>query len=122
VLALSEGVVQTMWPKKGIMLSAAALVLLCAGSVGVVYRSQGDEPPAAAKGKPAADVPAATETAPTRLQAVLQDAERDAEAIENPFNRAVALGEIARAHAKAGRREAAAGVLRKAFEAEGREQ
>jgi tetratricopeptide (TPR) repeat protein len=56
------------------------------------------------------------------VKSVLGDAERDAEAIPNALSRTAALCDIARAHAWAGQRDAAAAVLRKALEAEGLEQ
>jgi RNA polymerase sigma factor (sigma-70 family) len=121
VTALTEGVIRTMWLTK-IRAAAAALLavaVLGGGLTAYTYRAQAQDREA----EKGASAPPAKPAAPQgavdpRVKSALRDAERDAAAIKDAFNRTAAFTAIARAHARAGRREAASAVLRKGLEAE----
>jgi RNA polymerase sigma factor (sigma-70 family) len=124
VAALMEGVMRAMFFTKvkgvGAILLAVALLggAITAGAFQDpkqerrAEKGPGAPPPPA---KPAVDPKGAVDP---RVARILEDALGDADGIENAFNRTVAFCYVARAHARAGRREAAAAVLRKALDAE----
>jgi RNA polymerase sigma factor (sigma-70 family) len=124
VAALTEGMVKTMAITKFRVVS----LLLVAGAVGAGAFAAGAYQSLAKEQKSQAPVRSAVApTAPagkedSRLKSVLQDAEQDAAAIEDAFNRTAAFCYIARVHAKMGRRDAAKAILEKALAAEALEQ
>jgi RNA polymerase sigma factor (sigma-70 family) len=126
VAVLMQGVMRTMLFSKikGIATMAAAVVLLGGALSATRYQAFGQNP---GQGKAPTQPASPQQPAPKnealhpRVMAVLQDAEQDALALEDPFNRAVALGRIAVLQARGGQRDTAAQILRKALEAEARE-
>jgi RNA polymerase sigma factor (sigma-70 family) len=122
VAGLTERAVRTMGMKTWVMTVAVALA--CVGGAGVAYRGlSAEEPPARAAKQPAAPArPGVQRKLDPRLNKALALALEDTEAIKEPFDRVATYCSIARLQARTGQRKAAADVLRKALEAEDREQ
>jgi tetratricopeptide (TPR) repeat protein len=103
---------------KGALAIVLAVALLGGAFTVGAYQSLGQAPPAQKAPAPPSQGDAQKKAPDPRVKVLFQEAEEDAAAIQDSFNRTAAFTAIARAHAKAGRREAAAALLRKALEAE----
>jgi RNA polymerase sigma factor (sigma-70 family) len=132
VAALMEGVMKPMLltNTKSVAVLLTAVLLLGGALCASLYQARGQNAPAGpapmAQPEPGPAAPGQPEPPEKglldpRVQSALRDAEVDALTLDDPFNRAVALGRIAVLHARAGQRDAARRTLRKALHAEARD-
>jgi RNA polymerase sigma factor (sigma-70 family) len=130
VAALMEGVMRPMlFTKTNSIAVILATVVLLGGTLSAsMYQTLGQDAgtgaaPTAPAAQAASGQPASQQNGELdgRVKPALRDAEQDALTLDDPFNRAVALGRIAVLYARTGQRDAALQTLQKALDAEGRE-